>query len=534
MGDHNIARDVFISYRDDGEGRGLATMLYEHLDAAGYDVFYDKTEKHSGNFIEKLLTAVRGCKDFLLIVTNGCLEQLKRHDKVDWVREELLTARRSGKNILPLLAKGVSMPKNWEEMPEDLQFLPILDSFPMPDPFTDFLISPFAKMTAHFQSKAEKDNIYRNAYNTNPDYDVTQDYRRIRAEAEQGDVEAMYELANMSFYGIADANGDSQLDYAQAYHWLKELTKTDNPHRSYALKMLGHMYYQGIVPKHSQSYEKCFRLHEEAMKTSAGESHHIAYMQSIGSGCEFDFDRAVACYKIAVERGDNTAKMGLADFYMTYGRFREAAAVYQQVYNQLPQAAIKLGLMHKSGVLSDPPRPNYMMAAFYFQSAIQSNNCGAQAYLELGKLYFNPTGGFSKDFRKAQENFLIAADMGSAEAQYLLGYMFLNGHVTRSLERAAHYFELAYEHGDVGSAIQLATIYQQPEMRNYHKAFQYARAAAEAGFSSGAFIYANLLYLGRGCVADEDRACKYYRFALDHGFEQADFMLRKIEGDIDD
>lgn len=39
----------------------------------------------------------------------------------------------------------------------------------------------------------------------------------------------------------------------------------------------------------------------------------------------------------------------------------------------------------------------------------------------------------------------------------------------------------------------------------------------------------NLLYMGRGCKADEKKAYEYYKLALEHGMEQAEFMIERIE-----
>ncbi len=96
-------KDIFISYKNDGEGNNFAARLYSDLNNLGYDVYYNPNEQHAGSFPDRLREAVESCKDFLLVVTQACLEQLIRHDKIDWVREELLTAYRSGKNIIPLL-----------------------------------------------------------------------------------------------------------------------------------------------------------------------------------------------------------------------------------------------------------------------------------------------------------------------------------------------------------------------------------------------------------------------------------------------
>lgn len=119
--------------------------------------------------------------------------------------------------------------------------------------------------------------------------------------------------------------------------------------------------------------------------------------------------------------------------------------------------------------------------------------------------------------------------MGNSQAQYMLGYMYWRGHVEYSLEKATHYLALAAEQGHIEATIELATVFQQMQVCNYQKAQYYARKAAQAGAAEGAFIYANLLFLGRGCEANIDEAIKYYRFAVEHGYARAQFMLERAE-----
>ncbi len=127
----NLRKDIFISYKNDGEGRYFAKGLSGLLKSIGYEVYYNLDEQHSGKFPDRLRNAVEGCKDFLLVLTASCLEQLMRHDKIDWVREELLTAYENSKNIIPLLIPGVTMPKDKSKMPEDLQFLLDINFIPL-------------------------------------------------------------------------------------------------------------------------------------------------------------------------------------------------------------------------------------------------------------------------------------------------------------------------------------------------------------------------------------------------------------------
>lgn len=347
-------------------------------------------------------------------------------------------------------------------------------------------------------------------------------------EAEAGSESAMFEVAMMYYYGLVDDKGCSDANYGMAYYWLKRLAETENPYKSDSLRIISSLYYRGLVPHQSQSYKKSYECLKKAVLT-ASNLQHMAFMTSIVSGCEFDLDKAERLYKEAAQNGDAAAMLGLANMFKSCGRFKEAGELYEQIYVKIPQAALELGRMNKLGVLNTPHKPDYFRAQFYYQHAIQSKIQNPEPYLELGVLYFNPTGGFPNDFEKAQECFIKAADLGNSQAQYMLGFMYWRGHVEYSLKKAVRYLALAAEQGHILAALELATIFQQSEVCDYQKAFHYARVVAQGGLGEGAFIYVNLLFLGRGCEANVDEAIKYYRFAVDYGYARAKFMLEKAE-----
>ena len=222
-------------------------------------MYYNPNEQHAGSFPERLKYAVESCKDFLLIVTQPCLEQLMKHDKIDWVREELLTAYKSNKNIIPLLMPGVSMPKDKDDMPEDLRFLPDKDAVSVFEPYDK---SPFENILCWVKSLPVNKEKHRNIFQSNSDYDVNVDFVATLKRAERGDEKAMYEIANM--YGFTNEEGQSVRDFSKAYFWFVKLSDSNSIYGTYATSMLGKMYYRGVVPKEKQSFIKAIECHKKA------------------------------------------------------------------------------------------------------------------------------------------------------------------------------------------------------------------------------------------------------------------------------
>lgn len=527
-------KDIFISYKNDNAGNNFATRLKEDLENSGYSVYFNPDENHSGDFPERLRDAIKTCKDFILVVSQGCLTQLMENNKIDWIREEILTAYQEHKHIIPIIMSGVEMPKDKDDMPAELRFLPDIDNITMPEQYKK---SPFEELIKAFISKAEKDDIYRDTDNSNSQYDVHKDFDATIGAFSEDTYDnltcfkAKYEAAIMYFYGFSNSMHTTDRNFEKAYELFAEIASCDNDYKSAAESMLGRMYYDGTVPGEKQSYEKSLDYHR---KSASGSVHfgysaaRVAFMQQCARGCDFDFDEIENYYLSFIENGDDTIKMDLAHFYMNYGQFEKAAEIYNSMETTNPVAEYKLGMLYKNGVLNNPIKPDFIQASYHFQNAINCEYPYPDAANQLGLLYFAPTGKFRKNFEMAQKYFEIAADMGNCSAQYMLGYMYEFGYVKKDIKLAIHYFTMAANQGEINSYHHLAMLYQQTECKNYHKAFRYAKTSASNSIPEGEFIYANLLYMGRGCTADETKALEYYHRALEHGMEQAAFMIDKI------
>lgn len=120
-----MPKDIFISYRNDGCSNQFAHRLANDLTELGYSVYFNPYEERSNSFPDRLKNAVKACKDFIMVISPASMERLMRNDEIDWVREELLAARENGKNIIPILIDGASMPSKPEEMPSNICFCPM-------------------------------------------------------------------------------------------------------------------------------------------------------------------------------------------------------------------------------------------------------------------------------------------------------------------------------------------------------------------------------------------------------------------------
>jgi len=112
--------EIFISYRRKG-GYDTAKLLYDRLRIDGYSVSFDIDTLEKGNFDDELKKRVYDCKDFLLVLNSGIFDRFfdpECDPKDDWVRQEIICALETSKNIVPLILDGFAYPKN---LPEDVK-----------------------------------------------------------------------------------------------------------------------------------------------------------------------------------------------------------------------------------------------------------------------------------------------------------------------------------------------------------------------------------------------------------------------------
>ena len=135
---------VFLSYRREG-GEVMATTLYRELTHRGFSVFYDIESLKSGPFDSRLLEQIEQCDDFILILPNGGLDRCVNQD--DWVRQEIVHAIKTNKNIVPIMLRGFEFPA---DLPEDISKIAMynavsFDSMNYFDAKMDHLISYLSK-----------------------------------------------------------------------------------------------------------------------------------------------------------------------------------------------------------------------------------------------------------------------------------------------------------------------------------------------------------------------------------------------------
>lgn len=150
------------------------------------------------------------------------------------------------------------------------------------------------------------------------------------------------------------------------------------------------------------------------------------------------------------------------------------------------------------------------------------NHKKAAKYYETALAYYEGKEKV-KDLKQAVANFKEAAERGHTDACKALGWISLyeDGY-PRSTTDAVRWFGKGAALGDVQCAYNLAVMYcNEPDVKDYEKAFAYFTQAAEAGDAESAFCCAQFLNGGIGTPVDEAAAEQWYAKAHEAGHPDA-------------
>ena len=145
--------DIFISYRR--TFFKTANLVATRLKNAGFKVFIDTEEMHSGKFDTQLYRHIENCKDFVLILSPGSLERC--NDENDWVRHEIMHALTCKKNIIPLLIDGFEWPA---QMPKGMHDLNMYQSMQIADRPEQYSWAIDQLSSRYLASKAKKKSSF--------------------------------------------------------------------------------------------------------------------------------------------------------------------------------------------------------------------------------------------------------------------------------------------------------------------------------------------------------------------------------------
>jgi uncharacterized protein len=238
--------------------------------------------------------------------------------------------------------------------------------------------------------------------------------RNVRKEAENGDVDAQYELATNL---LTDRAGSKRKE--DGLKWLQRAADRGHPE---ALCDLGVHYHYGDGV--SRDLSKSFSLYLAGAKNGSSHAqYHVGLCYAHGEGVRKNSRQAFGWFLKAARAGHAWARVNVGTAY------RDGKGV----------------------------RRDYPAALVWYRRAARQGEVIAQR--EIGAAYHDGVGGLSRDFRRAVVWYRRASAGGDAYAQYCLGLALLYGEGVRpDLNKAQYWLTRAKLEGVQGASEALSAV----------------------------------------------------------------------------
>ncbi len=156
------------------------------------------------------------------------------------------------------------------------------------------------------------------------------------------------------------------------------------------------------------------------------------------------------------------------------------------------------------------------------------NMWGSLAGNADAKYNYGLTFEAEKNYAKAAESYLAAANQGHASAQYRLGLMCESGQgVTQDYVRAAEWYRRAAGREHASACNNLGVLYKEGKgvRQDYAKAVEWYQKAAGKGHAAAQYNLGVRFYEGLGVKQDYAQAMEYFQKAVKQGVGYAGYNL---------
>lgn len=204
-----------------------------------------------------------------------------------------------------------------------------------------------------------------------------------------------------------------------------------------------------------------------------------------------------------------------ADLYLPDNTFQVSPKIkklLKKAYNGDADAQATLGMMYFWGT-KELPQNDDLAKAWLEQSANNKNPIG-----QLGlNLFYNKI--FDKESPQTIQWYAKAAQYGNSQAQYILGFLYDNGHasIVENDALAMHWYGKAANQGNTKAQYRLSNMYFKGEgtKPNWQLAVKWCRKAAKGGNPEAQYILGALYATGYGLNTDYIQAYKWSALAAE-------------------
>lgn len=162
-----------------------------------------------------------------------------------------------------------------------------------------------------------------------------------------------------------------------------------------------------------------------------------------GDQVQKDIGKAIRYFKLAANKGNIDAMLWLSEAYSGIDNDKSNEWYKKVAENDYPEVQFELALRYLQGINI---KESKLQAAYWFERASENNHPGAKFY--LGTMLYN-ADGIKENKTRGVKLLLEAAESGVAGAQFAIGYFYYMGENFKvDLRKAAYYIKSAADQGD--------------------------------------------------------------------------------------
>ncbi|KAF9923785.1 hypothetical protein FBU30_006173 [Linnemannia zychae] len=165
------------------------------------------------------------------------------------------------------------------------------------------------------------------------------------------------------------------------------------------------------------------------------------------------------------------------------------------------------------------------------QKIFIANQGNKEMQIHLGDIFKYGLGGVEKDYNRAKDWYLKAAEQGHAGAQYNIGNLYENGHgVQQDYSLAMTWYKKAAEQGYAIAQNNIGNLYANGHgvQQDYLLAMTWYKKAAEQGNADGQYIVGYLYANGLGVQQDYSLAMTWYKKAAEQEYASAQYKVGNL------
>ncbi|WP_051943989.1 MULTISPECIES: tetratricopeptide repeat protein [Luteibacter] len=354
--------------------------------------------------------------------------------------------------------------------------------------------------------------------------DALQRFGRMEKDAQLGDAQAQFRVANAYVEGTAHVTPDAK----RAAHWFRRAA--EQGHQESQCRLAAH-YADGLGVSRDP-FEAAGWYRRAAEAGFADAQCALGSLYARGQGVNVDRAESLRWWGLAADQGHVQACVNLGvSHYFGRGVPRDAELAFtyysKAVERGQPGAvgyadalcSVAHMLRDGIGVARDP-----VMGARQYRRAAELGSANAQ--FELGKIYLE-TSDLDSDREQARLWLGKAAEQGDGEARRLLDELIASDDRRAVVQDAGGARPASAGSHDAASQFLLGQRLAAGDgvARNDTEAVRWLTLAAERGHTGAQFALARMVEGGRGVERNPDEMVRLYRSAANAGHADAQFEL---------